>query len=77
MIITWTTTLRMHYAIAEYKREFDHVPRLTVVNQTLIELTLVQWRESHDVTLVEPDRSVGCSGIKMATKGMKFCLSMR
>ena len=58
-------------------REFDHVPRLTVVNQTFIELSLVQLRKSHDVTLVEPDRNVGCSGTKMATKGMKFCPSKR
>ena len=57
--------------------EFDHVPQLTVVNQTLIELSLVLWRESHDVTLVKPDHSVVCSGTTIATRGMKFCPSMR
>ena len=31
--------------ISKALREFDHVPRLTVDNQTLIELSLVQWRE--------------------------------
>ena len=48
----------------------DHEPRLNVVNQTLIQLSLIQWWGSHDITFVDSDHSMGCSGRKEMTKAI-------